>query len=127
MISQIAEAGVRRFANGGIADVPSIFGEDGPEMAIPLASPKRSRGYELLGKVVSMFAAEEQKTPILNNNNDRIEELLEQNNKLMEMLINIANGQLDIMNSSSNNTQVCKDAFYRTFGMDQKRSNFQSY
>lgn len=121
-------SGHRRFANGGIADVPSIFGEDGPEMAIPLASPKRSRGYELLGKVVSMFAAEEQtKTPILNNNNDRIEELLEQNNKLMEMLINIANGQLDIMNSGSNNTQVCKDAFYRTFGMDQKRSNFQSY
>lgn len=120
-------SGHRRFANGGIADVPSIFGEDGPEMAIPLASPKRSRGYELLGKVVSMFAAEEQtKTPILNNN-DRIEELLEQNNKLMEMLINIANGQLDIMNSGSNNTQVCKDAFYRTFGMDQKRSNFQSY
>nr|WP_321315040.1 phage tail tape measure protein [uncultured Ligilactobacillus sp.] len=121
-------SGHRRFANGGIADVPSIFGEDGPEMAIPLASPKRSRGYKLLGKVVSMFAAEEQaKTPILNNNNDRIEELLEQNNKLMEMLINIANGQLDIMNSGSNNTQVCKDAFYRTFGMDQKRSNFQSY
>lgn len=97
-------------------------------MAIPLASPKRSRGYELLGKVVSMFAADEQaKAPVQTQNNDHIEELLDQNNKLMETLINIASGQLDAMNNGTNNTQVVKDAFYRSFGMDQQRSNFQSF
>ena len=115
------------FANGGIATEPSIFGEDGPEMAIPLASPKRSRGYELLGKVVSMFAAEEpSRTTVNTTDNSRVEELLEQNNALMQALINVANGQLNALNNGSTNTQVAKNAFYNAFGMDQKRTNFQS-
>ena len=115
------------YANGGIANGPSIFGEDGPEMAIPLASPKRSRGYELLGKVVSMFAAEEPSRATVNTtDNSRVEELLEQNNALMQTLINVANGQLNALNNGSTNTQVAKNAFYNAFGMDQKRTNFQS-
>lgn len=115
------------YANGGIANEPSIFGEDGPEMAIPLASPKRSRGYELLGKVVSMFAADEPSRGTVNTaDNSRVEELLEQNNALMQALINIANGQLNALNNGSTNTQVAKNAFYNAFGMDQKRTNFQS-
>lgn len=115
------------YANGGIATEPSIFGEDGPEMAIPLASPKRSRGYELLGKVVSMFAAEEpSRTTVNTTDNSRVEELLEQNNALMQALINVANGQLNALNSGNTNTQVAKNAFYNAFGMDQKRTNFQS-
>lgn len=115
------------FANGGIATEPSIFGEDGPEMAIPLASPKRSRGYELLGKVVSMFAAEEPSRATVNTtDNSRVEELLEQNNALMQALINVANGQLNVLSNGSTNTQVAKNAFYNAFGMDQKRTNFQS-
>lgn len=119
--------GHRVFANGGIANEPSIFGEDGPEMAIPLASPKRSRGYELLGKVVSMFAAEEPSRATVNTtDNSRVEELLEQNNALMQALINVANGQLNALNSGNTNTQVAKNAFYNAFGMDQKRTNFQS-
>ena len=119
--------GHRVFANGGIANEPSIFGEDGPEMAIPLASPKRSRGYELLGKVVSMFAAEEPSRATVNTtDNSRVEELLEQNNALMQALINVANGQLNALNNGSTNTQVAKNAFYNAFGMDQKRTNFQS-
>ena len=119
--------GHRVFANGGIATGPSIFGEDGPEMAIPLASPKRSRGYELLGKVVSMFAAEEPSRATVNTtDNSRVEELLEQNNALMQTLINVANGQLNALNNGSTNTQVAKNAFYNAFGMDQKRTNFQS-
>lgn len=119
--------GHRVFANGGIANEPSIFGEDGPEMAIPLASPKRSRGYELLGKVVSMFAAEEPSRAAVNTtDNSRVEELLEQNNALMQALINVANGQLNALNSGNTNIQVAKNAFYNAFGMDQKRTNFQS-
>jgi hypothetical protein len=37
-------AGRRRFGIGGIADQPSIFGEAGPEMAIPLQRTSRSLG-----------------------------------------------------------------------------------
>lgn len=45
------------YANGGIANTPSIFGEAGAEMAIPLDSLKSSRGYELLGRTASIFAS----------------------------------------------------------------------
>ena len=35
------------YANGGIATKPSIFGEDGDEMAIPLTADKRKRAIDL--------------------------------------------------------------------------------
>lgn len=47
--------GHRRFANGGVATVPSIFGEDGAEMAIPLAPSKSGRAWELVGKTISIL------------------------------------------------------------------------
>ena len=53
---QIARA-LRGYANGGIATTPSIFGEEGPEMAIPLSAVKSSRAYELLGKTISILSA----------------------------------------------------------------------
>lgn len=121
--------GHKVFANGGIATEASIFGENGPEMAIPLASPKRSRGYELLGKVVSMFAADEKANSVpTGSDNDRMEELLEQNNALMQTLIQVATGQLNVMKDNGNvSSQVAKGAFYNMFGMDQKRTNFQTF
>ena len=117
------------YANGGIANEPSIFGEAGPEMAVPLAKPMRSRGFELLGQLVTMFAADEKNNlPTESHyNNDRMEELLEQNNKLMEALIGIASGSLDAIKNGNTNTQVAKGAFYNAFGMDQKRTEFQSF
>lgn len=50
--------GHRRFANGGIANKPSIFGEAGPEMAIPLIPGKSTRAYELLGKTATILAGQ---------------------------------------------------------------------
>lgn len=50
-------SGRRRFANGGLATVPSVFGEAGPEMAIPLSTAKSSRTYELIGKTAALAAA----------------------------------------------------------------------
>ena len=47
--------GHRRFANGGIATTPSIFGEAGPEMAIPLIPSKSTRAWELIGKTVGIL------------------------------------------------------------------------
>lgn len=45
------------YANGGIANTPSIFGEAGPEMAIPLIPSKSTRAWELIGKAVGILSA----------------------------------------------------------------------
>lgn len=44
------------YANGGIATSPSVFGEDGAEMAIPLSTMKTSRAWELIGKTAAIVA-----------------------------------------------------------------------
>lgn len=59
--------GHARYANGGIANQPSIFGEAGPEMAIPLSAVKSSRSYELLGKTAAIVAARDNIQPTIVN------------------------------------------------------------
>lgn len=49
----------RGFANGGIATTPSIFGEAGPEMAIPLDTMKSTRAWQLLRQVVNYYSGEQ--------------------------------------------------------------------
>lgn len=44
------------YANGGIATQASIFGEAGPEMAIPLIPSKSTRAWELIGKAVAILS-----------------------------------------------------------------------
>ncbi|XID85763.1 tape measure protein [Pediococcus pentosaceus] len=44
------------YANGGIANAPSIFGEAGPEMAIPLSMTRSDRANQLLGETVVHMA-----------------------------------------------------------------------
>ncbi|KAF0535063.1 peptidoglycan DD-metalloendopeptidase family protein [Pediococcus acidilactici] len=51
------------YANGGIANTPSVFGEAGPEMAIPLSMTRSDRANQLLGETVVHMAK---------NNPDRI-------------------------------------------------------
>ena len=46
------------YANGGIASTPSIFGEAGPEMAIPLIPSKSTRAWELIGKAVAVLSGQ---------------------------------------------------------------------
>ena len=46
----------RGFANGGIATEPSIFGEAGAEMAIPLDTMKSTRAWQLLRQVVNFYS-----------------------------------------------------------------------
>ena len=45
------------YANGGLANTASIFGEAGPEMAIPLTPSKSTRAWELIGKAVAILSA----------------------------------------------------------------------
>lgn len=51
----LKEVALPQFAQGGMATRPSIFGEDGPEMAIPLGSGKRDRAIELWAKTGKML------------------------------------------------------------------------
>ena len=44
------------YANGGIADKPSIFGEAGPEAAIPLDQMQQGNAWSLLQRVVNFYA-----------------------------------------------------------------------
>ena len=46
------------YANGGIASTPSIFGEAGPEMAIPLIPSKSTRAWELIGKAIGILSGQ---------------------------------------------------------------------
>lgn len=48
-------AGAPKFANGGIATEPSIAGEAGPEMIIPLSPSKRPRAVELFEQTAGMI------------------------------------------------------------------------
>ena len=59
--------GHRRYANGGLANEPSIFGEAGLEMAIPLSAVKSSRSYELLGKTAAIVAARDNVQPAVSS------------------------------------------------------------
>ena len=44
------------YANGGITNKPAIFGEKGPEMAIPLVPTKATRAWELIGKAIGILS-----------------------------------------------------------------------
>lgn len=53
------------YANGGIATKPSIFGEAGPEMAIPLTRNRRSRAlglWERTGSILGAYTPENSPT-----------------------------------------------------------------
>ena len=69
------------YANGGIATQPSIFGEAGAEMAIPLDSMKSSRAWELMKQVVAYYGGNnttsKTSTADTQNLSQQIQELIE--------------------------------------------------
>lgn len=74
--------GHKRYANGGLANQSSIFGEAGLEMAIPLSAVKSSRSYELLGKTAAIVAARDNIQSV-NTNTDGLGEKLD---KVIDLL-----------------------------------------
>lgn len=71
---QIARA-LRGYANGGIATRASIFGEAGPEMAIPLIPSKSTRAWELIGKAIGILSSQTNlQVQNVNNEKERKEE-----------------------------------------------------
>ena len=69
------------YANGGIATQPSIFGEAGAEMAIPLDTMKSSRAWELMRQVVAYYGGNnttsKSSTVDTQNLSQQIQELIE--------------------------------------------------
>lgn len=99
--SDLAPIGVKRgwgptghklFANGGIATVPSIFGEAGAEMAIPLDTMKSTRAWQLMKQVVDYYAgSSNQSTQVVNQTDltpleKRFDAALAQNQQLISLI-----------------------------------------
>lgn len=104
--------GHRRYANGGIAKRPSIFGEAGAEMAIPLSDGhKTKREYELLGQTAAILASNDKANiNLLNNNsNSAIEEKLDKLIELTQQMI-VAYGQVKVAVPSDSIVQTVNRA-----------------
>ncbi|WP_323052291.1 tape measure protein [Pediococcus acidilactici] len=114
------------YANGGIANTPSIFGEAGPEMAIPLSMTRSDRANQLLGETIVHMAK---------NNPDRItdndtahgsDELITKLDKLTKLAANMV-GLLQEQILATREGALNKDALYRTQALDQNIADFQSF
>ena len=84
--------GHKLFANGGIATTPSIFGEAGAEMAIPLDTMKSTRAWQLMKQVVDYYAgSSNQSTQVVNQTDltpleKRFDAALSQNQQLISLI-----------------------------------------
>lgn len=80
------------YANGGIATEPSIFGEAGAEMAIPLDTMKSTRAWQLMRQVVDYYAgSSNQSTQVVNQTDltpleKRFDAALAQNQQLISLI-----------------------------------------
>lgn len=117
--------GGRRFADGGIATTPSIFGEAGAEMAIPLDTMKSTRAWQLMKQVVDYYAGSgpsntTQSTPQtdLTPLEKRFDAALAQNQQLIGLIDKLI-GVTDAVNNPT--------ARYRRTQRDVNLANFQSF
>lgn len=117
--------GNRRFADGGIATTPSIFGEAGAEMAIPLDTMKSTRAWQLMKQVVDYYAgnatsgnnqptSQTDLTPL----EKRFDAALAQNQQLIGLIDKLI-GVTDAVNNPT--------ARYRRTQRDVNLANFQSF
>ena len=79
------------FADGGLATQPSIFGEAGAEMAIPLDTMKSSRAWQLMRQVVNYYAdstetASQSEPTDLSKLEKKFDSLLSQNQAMISLL-----------------------------------------
>ena len=79
------------FADGGIATQPSVFGEAGAEMAIPLDTMKSTRAWQLMKQVVNYYAGSSETTSQseptdLTKLEKKFDSLLSQNQAMITLL-----------------------------------------
>jgi tape measure domain-containing protein len=118
--------GHKMFANGGIANTPSIFGEAGPEMAIPLSMTRSDRANQLLGETVVHMAKNNPDRITDNNTTYSSHELITK----LDKLTNLAGNMVELLQEqilATRDSAFNKDALYRTQALNQSVANFQSF
>ena len=128
------------YANGGLATKASIFGEAGPEMAIPLSTDKLTRSRELVAQALAVMSQNSDNNNAQGNlqtqatmNNAVLDELLQSVKQLTsivnQMLITpetvVTNVSLDgrVM-AQQLNKYTRKDQTNRLYNTRMNRSNF---
>lgn len=112
------------YANGGIATQPSIFGEAGAEMAIPLDSMKSSRAWELMRQVVAYYggnnATSKTSTVDTRNLSQQIQELIE----ISKAVLAVNGEQVQAIHGIKGYDKVTA---YKQQRIDQTLSNYQAF
>lgn len=128
------------FANGGLATKASIFGEAGPEMAIPLSTDKLTRSRELVAQVLAVMSQNSDNNNVQGNlqtqatmNNAVLDELLQS----VKQLTSIVNQMLITPETVVTNVSIDgrvmarqldkytrKDQTNRLYNTRMNRSNF---
>lgn len=112
------------YANGGIATQPSIFGEAGAEMAIPLDSMKSSHAWELMRQVVAYYGGNNaaSKTPTVDTRNlsQQIQELIE----VGKAVLAVNGEQVRAIKGIKGYDKV---AAYKQQRIDQTLTNYQAF
>lgn len=128
------------YANGGIATKPSIFGEAGPEMAIPLSTNKLDRSRELVAQALAVMSENSNSTAQGNlqnqvvMNNTVLNEMSKSLSQLTELVTQILTKPETISTSVTMDQRVIaqqvstilrKDQTNRFYNTRMNRSNFK--
>ncbi|MCM6817909.1 tape measure protein [Pediococcus pentosaceus] len=120
--------GHKLYANGGIANTPSVFGEAGPEMAIPLSMTRSDRANQLLGETV-VHMAKNNPDRITDNNTTYSSNSSHELITKLDKLTNLAGNMVELLQEqilATRDSAFNKDTLYRTQALDQNVANFQS-
>lgn len=92
-----ADRDFAEYANGGIASTASVFGEAGPEMAIPMDSMKEDRAWTLMGQLVDFYGGNrngnQQVSQQSSSDHAQLLELNAKFDKLLNFAAQLVNGQ----------------------------------
>ena len=129
--------GHRRYANGGVATKASIFGEAGPEMAIPLSTDKLDRSRELVAQALAVMSSNSTNQGNLHNQqiqeSSTLDQLVESVNKLTDLVSQILIKPETVQTTVSMDSQVIaqkvekrlrKSQVNRAYNTRMNRSNF---
>lgn len=113
------------YANGGIADRASIFGEAGPEMAIPLSPTKSDRAFELVGKTIAILSKQSgNHLASIENTKEQKEEHKFRQDVILLLRQLLAQGTTINTNFEIDGRNIFK-ATNRYFKEDQRRTSIQ--
>lgn len=113
-----------RYANGGIARKASIFGEAGPEMAIPLSVGKLKRSRELVAQTLAALSENDNSASKLSTqiqNSEFQAELLETVKSLAEMVSQLQNKQELVQTQISVDGQILANKLDKYIAKNQAR------